>query len=166
MDKKLRVAILGGGMFFEDVIGQSFVDFSRGGLAAALTSIGMSHWAPRVADVDVEVVAVGTRSQSRGTARKVADFFRRELPGCQVKPYYGDLVHEEILEKEKPDVVFVATPDHLHTPAIISALEHGAHVITEKPLCLKTVEADAIIEKARKKDLVVAVDMHKRYDPA
>ncbi|MCM8769701.1 MAG: Gfo/Idh/MocA family oxidoreductase [Candidatus Omnitrophica bacterium] len=166
MQKKLRVAILGGGMFFEDVIGQSFVDFCRGGLAGALSSIGMSHWAPKVADIKVEVVAVGTRNPEKGTAGKVANFFKNELPGCPITPYYGQQVYLEILEKEEPDVLFVAMPDHLHTQAILAALDKSVHVITEKPLCLKTVEADTIIEKAREKGLVVAVDLHKRYDPA
>ncbi|MGC9327967.1 MAG: Gfo/Idh/MocA family protein, partial [Candidatus Hinthialibacter sp.] len=43
--------------------------------------------------------------------------------------------------------------------------EHGAHVITEKPVCLKTEEIDRIIALAREKKRVVAADMHKRYDP-
>src|SRR5207302_4166948 len=36
---------------------------------------------------------------------------------------------------------------------------------TEKPMCLEIGEADQIIELAKKKNLIVAVDMHKRYDP-
>ena len=59
----------------------------------------------------------------------------------------------------------VATPDHLHTEVILAALNAGVHVITEKPMCLNTGEADQIIELARAKDRIVAVDMHKRYDP-
>ena len=59
----------------------------------------------------------------------------------------------------------VATPDHLHTPVILAALNAGAHVITEKPMCLDIAEADQIIELAQSKNRVVAVDMHKRYDP-
>jgi len=164
--RKLRVAILGGGMFFEDVIGQSFVDFCRGGFAGALTSIGMSHWAPQVADIKIEVVACGSRSPKKKTAEKVAAFFHKQLPESKVRPYYGQDVHQQILEKEKPDVLFVATPDHLHSRAILLALEFNTHVITEKPMCLKTKEADAIMRKAEEKNLVVAVDMHKRYDPA
>ncbi|MDP7347221.1 MAG: hypothetical protein QF735_03290, partial [Phycisphaeraceae bacterium] len=61
-DKQINVAILGGGMFFDDIIGQSFKDLMRGGVAPALTSVGMSHLARDVAHVDINVVAVGTRS--------------------------------------------------------------------------------------------------------
>ena len=59
----------------------------------------------------------------------------------------------------------VATPDNLHTEVILAALERGVHVITEKPMCLSIHEADEIIALAQKKNLIVGVDMHKRYDP-
>jgi predicted dehydrogenase len=59
----------------------------------------------------------------------------------------------------------VATPDPLHTQVILAALKARAHVITEKPMCLAVQEADQIIELARQSNRLVAVDMHKRYDP-
>ena len=59
----------------------------------------------------------------------------------------------------------VATPDNLHTPVVLAALNNGTHVITEKPMCLSIHEADEMIELANDKGLVCAVDMHKRYDP-
>ena len=59
----------------------------------------------------------------------------------------------------------VATPDALHAEVILAALKGGVHVITEKPMCLDIAEADRIIELACKNNLIVAVDMHKRYDP-
>jgi len=59
----------------------------------------------------------------------------------------------------------VATPDHLHTQVILAALKARAHVITEKPMCLAVQESDQIIELARQSNRLVAVDMHKRYDP-
>jgi len=166
MKKLLRAGIIGGGMFFDDIIGQAFKDFHRGGFAGFLTSIGMSHFAPQVSDIKVEVVAVGTRSRKTGTAGKIAADYRSEFPGLKVKPYYGEDSYREIIDNEKPDILVVATPDHFHTEPIMYALGKGLHVITEKPLCLKTEEADRIIETAKRKNLVVGVDMHKRYDPA
>jgi predicted dehydrogenase len=70
----------------------------------------------------------------------------------------------EILSKHKPDVLFVATPDHLHTAPILAAVEKGVHVVAEKPLALSLDETKAIVEKSRAAGVVVAVDMHKRYD--
>lgn len=165
MARSLKVGIIGGGMFFDDVIGDSFLDFERGGFAGALTSIGMSHFAPKVADIAVEFTAIGTRSPKSRTADKIREQFLKTFPNSRLKAYYGDTVWKDIISDSKPDVLFVAGPDHMHHEAILDALDAGINVITEKPMCLKTSDADEIIAKARLKGLVVAVDMHKRYDP-
>lgn len=164
-DRALNVAIVGGGMFFDEIIGQSFKDFMRGGISGALTSIGMSHLAPAVADVKIEVSAVGTRSEKSGTAGHISRWFAEEFPDQPVEACYGDAVWSDIMNRHKPDVLFVATPDHLHAQPILDALDAGCDVITEKPLCLTTAEADRIIAKAKQADRIVSVDMHKRYDP-
>lgn len=164
-ERSLKVAIIGGGMFFEDIIGQSFKDFIRGGISGSLTSVGMSHLAPDVADVRIDVCAIGTHSEKSGTAGKIVNWFAEEFPDHPIEACYGPTVWKDILAKHKPDVLFVATPDNVHTQPILDALDAGVDVITEKPLCLSTSEADAIIDKARQAGRIVAVDMHKRYDP-
>jgi predicted dehydrogenase len=45
------------------------------------------------------------------------------------------------------------------------ALERGKHVLVEKPMALKTAECDAIVDLAAKKNTLLQVDFHKRYDP-
>ncbi len=165
MPKRLRIGIIGGGMFFDDIIGQSFKDFKRGGFAGALNSIGMSHFAPKVADIEVDFCAIGTRSAKRGTADAIRNDFLTEFPDADLRALYGDDVWRQMLNECDLDILFVASPDHLHFPAIMDALSAGVDVITEKPMCLKTSEADEIISKASAENLVVAVDMHKRYDP-
>ena len=137
----------------------------RGGIAGALTSIGMSHLAPTVANVSVNVCAVGTRSEKTATAERIVEWFAEDFPHQKIEACYGETVWNEIIEKHSPDVIFVATPDHLHTAPILSALNAGCDVITEKPLCLSSCEVNDILALARKQDLIVAVDMHKRYDP-
>lgn len=165
MDRTLKVAIIGGGMFFDDIIGQSFKDFLRGGIAGALTSIGMSHLAPDVADVTIDLCAVGTRSEKSGTAGKIVDWFAADFPNKPIAACYGESVWQDIIRDHRPDVLFVATPDHVHTQPILDALDAGCDVITEKPLCLTIGEADQIIAASRKQNRIVAVDMHKRFDP-
>jgi predicted dehydrogenase len=70
-----------------------------------------------------------------------------------------------LTEAEPLDILAVATPDDLHAEVILAGLKAGAHILAEKPLCLEMKEADSIIDVANKKNLIVAVDMHKRYDP-
>jgi len=151
--RSLNVAIIGGGMFFDDIIGQTFKDLMRGGVAGALTSIGMSHLASAIADVEIRVSAIGTRSKKSGTASRIVDWFAEDFSDSDQKidACYGEAVWQDILASHKPDVLFVATPDHIHSRPIIDALEAGVDVITEKPLCLTTSEADQIIALAAKK---------------
>ena len=163
--RSLSVAIIGGGMFFDDIIGQSFKDLMRGGIAGTLTSIGMSHLAATVADVEIDVCAIGTRSEASGTAGRLVEEFAEDFPDSQIAACYGETVWKDIIANHRPDVLFVATPDHLHTAPILDALDAGCDVITEKPICLTTAEADRVIDAARAADRIVAVDMHKRFDP-
>ena len=165
MERTLRLGVIGGGMFFDDIIGPALHDFQRGGFAGALGSLGLSHYAPRVADVRLDFVAIGTRSPARGTADVIRQAFLDEFPDATLTSYYGETVWREMIAKEHLDVLVVASPDHLHTQPILEALAAGLHVITEKPLCLKTSEADVITATAARAGLVVAVDLHKRYDP-
>ena len=87
----INVAVLGGGMFFNDIIGQTMKDFVCGGIAGALSSVGMSHWAPKVADIQIQLVAIGTHSEKSHTAHKICEWWNNDMPPdtCP-KPYYGE----------------------------------------------------------------------------
>ena len=58
------------------------------------------------------------------------------------------------------DIAVVALPHHLHFEAARTALEHGCHVMLEKPAALNLAECRAISEAARKsKRKVMVADM-------
>lgn len=57
---------------------------------------------------------------------------------------YRDYV--EMLDKEQPDVVFVATPEDDHRKPVLAAAQHGCHIFCEKPIALTLDDADAIIK--------------------
>jgi predicted dehydrogenase len=163
MQDTLQIALVGAGMFGGDVHLRAYADLQRNGIAGQLTRVGFDAWTRKLAPVKFRLVAVATRSMA--SARRAAEAFKA-LTGEEPKTYCGDAPWEEIL-RDFPDlnVMAVATPDDLHTPVILAALRRGVHVITEKPMCLATREADEIIALARAQGRVVAVDMHKRYDP-
>jgi predicted dehydrogenase len=162
-DGKIKIALVGAGMFGGDVHARAYADLQRFGIAGQLARVGLDKYARDLANVSFDLVAVATRSEK--SARKAAAAFK-ELTGFEPKAFWGDEPWADIM-REIPDldVMAVATPDHLHTQPILAALDGGAHVLTEKPMCLSIQEADEIIDRARAKNRVVAVDMHKRYDP-
>ncbi len=69
----------------------------------------------------------------------------------------------ECIEKEKPEIVINATPDHWHALIAIFALNHGAHVFLEKPISHTVLEGAAILKAARNNKRVCIVDFHRRY---
>ena len=73
--------------------------------------------------------------------------------------------YRELLDKEKPEIVIVATPDHWHPLCTIAACEAGAHVYVEKPICHTILEGAAMVKAARANDRVVQVGTHRRISP-
>jgi predicted dehydrogenase len=71
----------------------------------------------------------------------------------------------ELLAKEKPDIVIVATPDHWHPLITIAAVQAGAHVYVEKPISHTIKEGRAMVAAARDTKRVVQVGLHRRVSP-
>lgn len=160
--RTIKMASLGGGMFGKGVVLRSLAGFEQCGITPYLGTAGLDHHARELGDVQYRLVAIGERFEN--LAHGLVRDFQGWVPGAAPKPYWGETPWIDILEKEKPDVLFIALPDHLHTPAILAALERGVHVVCEKPLTLHLSEVKQVVELSRKNGLTVAVDMHKRYD--
>jgi predicted dehydrogenase len=163
MEPTIRIALIGAGMFGGDVHLRAYADLQRLGISGQLARVGLDRWSRDLAPVKFELAAVATRSQK---SAELARSNFKEWTGHAPRAFFGERPWIEVM-KDVPDldIVAAATPDHMHTPVILAALNARAHVITEKPMCLDTAEADQIIELARARQRVVAVDMHKRYDP-
>lgn len=71
----------------------------------------------------------------------------------------------ELLQKEKPEIVIVATPDHWHPLIAIAAMQQGAHVYVEKPIGHTINEGRAMVSAARQNNRVVQVGTHRRVSP-
>ena len=66
----------------------------------------------------------------------------------------------------KVDVVNICTANGLHSQQAINALEHGSHVVVEKPLGLKTQNCQEVIRMAKDVNRQVFCVMQNRYSPA
>lgn len=71
----------------------------------------------------------------------------------------------ELLDKEKPEIAIVATPDHWHPLAAIAAAQRGAHVYVEKPICHTILEGRAMVKAARANNVAMQVGTHRRISP-
>jgi len=83
------------------------------------------------------VVAVGSRSQAS------ADAFARTAGVARAHASPETLVADPAV-----DVVYVATPHHVHLASALLAIGAGKHVLVEKPLGLSSVEAQTISSTA------------------
>lgn len=72
---------------------------------------------------------------------------------------------EELLERERPDVVVVATPPELHAELCLRALDAGAHVFCEKPFVSNVDEADRVLAAAEAAERRIAVNHEFREKP-
>ena len=103
---------------------------------------------------DAELVAVCARNP---------DVFARLKEKTRGAAEYED--YEQMLAREKLDLVTIGLPNHLHAPVTIAALEAGAHVLCEKPLATTTGDAQKMVDTAEKRGLTLAVNLSYRFTP-
>lgn len=74
----------------------------------------------------------------------------------------------ELLDKEQKNIdsVNVTTPDHMHAPIAISAIDKGKHVYCQKPLTHEVCEARQLTLAARKAGVVTQMGVQIHSHPA
>jgi len=66
---------------------------------------------------------------------------------------------------DKVDAVYIASPHNTHYRYIREALEHGKHVLCEKPLVLRASEAEEVYRLAKDRGLVLLEGIKTAYAP-
>ncbi|MGE5112230.1 MAG: Gfo/Idh/MocA family protein [Acidobacteriaceae bacterium] len=100
--------------------------------------IGSTHLQALKSIEEVELAAVADESEAAAKSFAAS-------AGC---PAYTD--YREMIDKAQPEVVCICTPPVSHPEIAIYALEHGAHVLCEKPFAIHTVCASRMVEAAEK----------------
>ena len=78
-------------------------------------------------------------------------------------PSFADL--EEGLRSVKPDGVVIATPNQLHVPNGLAAVEAGVPMLLEKPVSGDVESALQLVEAAEKAGVAILVGHHRRHSP-
>ncbi|MBR1773084.1 MAG: Gfo/Idh/MocA family oxidoreductase [Eubacterium sp.] len=82
--------------------------------------------------------------------------------GLEAVKKYED--YHELLAAEKPELVAIATESGKHAAIALDCIEAGCNVIIEKPIALSIKDADAIIEAAEKKGVLVCANHQNRFN--
>lgn len=148
---KLNILVVGGGMISQELILPTVFQQRRAG--------------------KIDKILIATRrAKTINTIRQA--FANEEFDAWpdpnNVDPQasYPEIYKDAIEALPAPAAVIVATPDHLHTPVILDAVNAGFDSIVEKPLCLKVTEAHEIAQAAERAARYVYTDFHKRHDNA
>jgi predicted dehydrogenase len=88
-----------------------------------------------------------------GVAREIG----RGLPDAEIVDSFGDLLELDL------DGVVIATPSALHAEQAAQALTRGVAVFCQKPLGRNLSETAMVIELARRKNRLLAVDLSYRF---
>lgn len=105
--------------------------------------------------------------QAHPAARVVAiadpDLRRLDATGNEFR-IPGRYAHaQEMIRKERLDVVSVATPNKFHAPLTIAALKAGAHVLCEKPMAMNAREGAAMIAAAKRARRRLMINFSYRF---
>lgn len=74
--------------------------------------------------------------------------------------------YKELLEKECPELVSIATESGLHAEIALDVIEKGINVIIEKPMAMNIADADRIIKAAEEKHVKVSACHQNRFNVA
>ena len=88
-------------------------------------------------------------------AREVED----ELPQARVVAS-----EEEVFQDPNIDLVVITTPNELHAPLAMRALEAGKHVVVEKPFSVTAREGQVVVDCAKRANRVLSVYHNRRWD--
>ena len=102
-----------------------------------LGGMGFCHFNCYKKMADVEIVVADIR----------VDMAKEKIKDDSI-PVYASF--EEMIEKENPDFIDVCSPSYMHTDMTVYALEHGKHVLCEKPMSISSDEAKRMIEAKEK----------------
>lgn len=108
---------------------------------------------------DCDLVSLCDIVESKAAERKKQ--YESSIESTNIK-VYTDYI--QMLENEKIDVVSICTESGYHAKNAIDCLNHGKHVLIEKPMALSLEDADKIIELGKQKNLKVGVCHQNRFN--
>ncbi|NLS76598.1 MAG: Gfo/Idh/MocA family oxidoreductase [Chloroflexi bacterium] len=117
------------------------------------TGMGRYHMKEFVESPNVKLKAVCDLNRAE------AEQFAKEYGAEQVVSDYRELWGMGL------DAISLAIPNHLHAAVTIEALEHGLHVLCEKPMATRLEDAKRMVAAAEKAGKRLMIGMSQRFRP-
>ena len=114
--------------------------------------VGYGYWGPNLVRnlfevSEAQVVAVSDMNADR------LKLVKNRYPSIEV---FSDF--DQMLKHPKIDAIAIATPVFTHYELALQALQHGKHVMVEKPMTTTSEQAMRLIDEATRRNLVLMVD--------
>ena len=74
------------------------------------------------------------------------------------------LTPKALIERDDIDLVVIATPNELHHPLALAALQAGHHVVIDKPFALDVAQAEELVTQAQRGGRLLSVFHNRRWD--
>ena len=118
-------------------------------------------------DISNKRVAPAIKNQPDSTLLAVMSPYKEELEGFMKRHSIPDgcLKLEDMLNNQKIDAIYVATPIFVHYEIALQALRAGKHVLVEKPMAMKNEECEMLISEAEKQGVKLGVAYYRRFFP-
>lgn len=118
--------------------------------------IGAVHRIAAALDGQIELVCGAFSSDQEKSRNSGADLY---LPTERCYGNYTEMIQKESIlpEGQRMDFVSIVTPNHMHFGPAMMALDHGFHVICDKPMCLTLDEAKLLRKKVESTQLLFAL---------
>lgn len=121
------------------------------GLGAIAERVHLPHFA----------AASGCRLQAVSSSRESAALAAQRR--YAIEHSYGDW--RELVSSERVDAVAICTPNDVHAEVALAALRFGKHVLVEKPIATRALDAERMVALARAKRRVLVVHHNLRFHP-
>jgi predicted dehydrogenase len=106
----------------------------------------------RLGNVEVAAIAGVSEEEARGFGASMG-----------IERTTGD--YRAVLADPSIDAVHICTPNVLHHPIAMAAMQAGKHVLCEKPLAVTSAQAREMVDLAKKTGLANCVNHNLRYYP-
>jgi predicted dehydrogenase len=121
--------------------------------------IGWGYWGPKLAR--------NLESLPQASLDIVADVNPMTLAKVKTeRPWIETTTELDEIFQSNVDAIVIATPVATHFELARAALEHGKHVLVEKPLTASVAEAEELIELAERNNTILMAGHTFEYSPA